>query len=89
MLWKLLHLRFHVGISADPVGRVCTFQNPDVVVRPRALGVSCRAFRFVASKTLGADLGCEHVFGCLGGLSRRSRMFTARHQAAGDKKNQE
>ena len=33
VLSQLFHLRCHIGISADPVGRVLTFQDPDLVIR--------------------------------------------------------
>lgn len=61
-LAKPFDLRCKVGIATDPVGRVLTCQDPDIVVRLGSLRVSHSSHWVVASNSLIANLGREHVF---------------------------
>jgi hypothetical protein len=72
------HLRRHVGKAAYPVGRVAAFENPNFVIRLRALRVPHSAEWFVTGNALQAYLCREHVlrrFAC--GLRRISDQATA------------
>ena len=76
-LLKSFHFRGHVGNPAYPVGRVATFEDPDFVIRLRALRVPHSAERFVTRNALHAYLCRKHVlrrFPC--GLCRRSDQTT-------------
>ena len=78
-LSKSFHLCRHVGKAAYPIGRVATFENPNCVIRLRALRVPHSADWFVTGNALHAYLCREHVprrFPC--GLCRRSDQATAR-----------
>jgi hypothetical protein len=96
-LLQSFHFRYHVGHPAYPVGRIAAFENPDIVIRLRALRVPQSAERRVTSNALQAYLRREHVRRrFVGGLCRRSgqadtrtasiqhglrREFDAQHQA--------
>jgi hypothetical protein len=62
----------HVGIAADPVGRVVTFEHPDLMIRLRALRVAYRAERLAAGNALAAYLCGDHVLRRFLGLRGRS-----------------
>lgn len=67
---KDLHLCCHVGKAADPIGRIATFENPDVMIRLRALCVLVGAERFVTRKALHAYLRREHALRRFAGALR-------------------
>ena len=77
-LSKPFHFRSHVGKAAYPIGRVTASENPDGVIRLRALPVPHCAERLVTRKALQAYLCREHVLRCFSSRPcRRSEQATA------------
>jgi hypothetical protein len=85
-LLKSFHLRRHVGKAAYAIGRVATFENPDFVIRLRALRVPHSAEWFVTGNALHENLCCQHVLRRFArGLCRRFDQATANNQNGNDR----
>src|ERR1700676_4394510 len=79
-----LDLRRQVRRAAYTVGRVATSENPNLMVRLRALGILSRPERLVAGKALRADLCCQYALHRLLRLCGRSRQVTEEQDPEGE-----